>query len=164
MGIWDLKTPRPSSESILVRPKVYSHLFETPTGLDFIQARHGFTHFDHAEARWARTHGQGERKARESAAKKILQEQLHTAIRTLLTTGEVKYMGKPRPTTWREAVLGDREVGEFLSSFPTATLARDPAMEVGPDGRLHWKPLGPDENVAMTEFAMAHSKIDTSEE
>ena len=52
LGCWEMETPEPSVESVLVRPKVYSHKFSTPdpkTGSMYKAARHGFARFGATE-------------------------------------------------------------------------------------------------------------------
>jgi len=113
LGQFFCETDVASVESVLVRPKVYSHDY----GEDIKQAKHGVT-------RWA-------------AGKNAL----HVALGELLDRGETTYHSKAAPRKLREAVRTDALVGEFISHDVTLKLAANPHTHVDGSGVVHWRPV-----------------------
>lgn len=169
LGLWELKTPEPSIESLMVRPKVYSHLFADGT---VMQARHGFARFGATGEDLATAYlDQWHRVLREihagafleaAAAQRALQRfedallapnlvssqdtslharehAFHEALRTLVTTGKVLYQGRAAPRKLKESLVSGREIGEFNSRVFEALLAEDPNTFRDPEGRTRWK-------------------------
>lgn len=157
IGIWEEECPEPSVESVLVRPKLYSHLFNakppeprsgasdvgpTPDPAsppqEFKQAKHGFAKF-HTPAVEAAHKSRGTREERAKAANLERKRGLHAAMRELLESGVFEYATRRSPRRLREAIVHNLEVGEFTSREMKMVLARDPNTVTGVDGIVRWK-------------------------
>jgi DNA polymerase type B, organellar and viral len=159
IGIWEEECPEPSVESVLVRPKLYSHLFnakpsESRNGAstsdsrpapdpisppqEFKQAKHGFAKF-HTPAVEAAHKSRGTREERAKAANLERKRGLHAAMRELLESGVFEYVTRRSPRRLREAIVHNLEVGEFTSREMKMVLARDPNTVTGADGIVRWK-------------------------
>lgn len=169
LGVWELETPEPSIESVLVRPKVYSHLFADGT---VKQARHGFARFGatgpdlagawfdqmdrflrefHAGAmlearaahraleRFEKAIHSPDLVASEDASSESRALAFHEALRSLVTTGRVMYQGRASPRKIKEALVSGREVGVFNSRVFESMLAEDPNTYRDDQGRTRWK-------------------------
>lgn len=139
IGGWVEETPAPSVESLLVRPKVYSHKFADGT---YKQARHGFAKFHTPEV--GRILGDGTRNVEErvEAARKEREAALHEAMRMLLRGDRVEYRTRPSPRRLREALVSGKPVGEFVSRLIKLGREPDPNTEVGADGYVRWREGG----------------------
>ena len=124
LGQWFCEADAPSSESVLVRPKVYSHRF--PDG-SHKQAKHGFSKFPRPDVHKS----VDKKKAAESA--------LHEAIRELVTEGTLSYMSRKAPRRLRAAVRNGGEVGEFVQSEVELILRQDPNTWKDSEGVVRWK-------------------------
>ena len=170
IGIWEEECPDPSEESILVRPKLYSHKFvaehqfkDQKSGEpicktckltfhesvelnhdDFCtiykQAKHGFAKFHDPLVEEI----QRSRGARDSRGRKMAHARkirLHEAMRNLLTTGSHEYRTRSAPRRLRAAIAHGLTVGEFTSEPMKMILTPDPNTERGEGGETRWKRL-----------------------
>lgn len=114
IGCWELETKRPSIESVLVRPKMYSHRL----GLDsFKQAKHGFSKYPNG------------------------QSVLHEVMKQIISRGNpVEYESKASPRKLREALIQKKEIGEFIRRDIQVSFVQDPNM-YQVDGINLWKPM-----------------------
>lgn len=144
LGTWESETPDPSTESVFVRPKVYSHAFaKADKGGSFHkQAKHGFARFDSPAVQLALSQTNEPREERFKKASVLRQANLHDAMKTLLTTGHYAYDAKRSPRKLREAIRSGLPVGEFTSRPMNMTLAPDPNTWTDEDGYVHWTRLG----------------------
>jgi hypothetical protein len=131
LGQWFCESPSPSVESVLSRPKVYSHHFapERSAELDaradakpgkpeaykpsYKQAKHGFTRF-FVPATEPPAVGPPARGPAE----------LHAVMIQLLAEGVYTYTTRAAPRKLRESVIRGREVGEFVS-YPVTLVRKD---------------------------------------
>jgi hypothetical protein len=168
LGIWELETPVPSIESVLVRPKVYSHVFDQ--GMK--QARHGFARFgatpgdlvgayadqlsrvlrevqggrflearsaQRALERFEKALGSEDLAVSDDASMEARQQAFHEALRTLVTTGSVSYQGRATPRKLKESLVTGKEIGEFNSRVFESMLTEDPNTFRDAEGRTRWK-------------------------
>ena len=139
LGIWEEECPEPSTESILVRPKLYSHAFRDKDEKSakrvadghvvfetkYKQAKHGFAKFDHPDV--AAAAGQkGTREDRAAVAARTRLAKLHLAMGQLLGTGVYSYDSRMSPRKLKEAIASGTEVGEFCSRPMLMNLTSDP--------------------------------------
>jgi hypothetical protein len=152
LGTWEEETPEPSIESLLVRPKVYSHAFAKPFkgGSKHKQAKHGFARFHTPAVDAKRREGSpidllGEGPTiplEERAARgfRVSEGELHEAMRTLLLSGAYAYDARKAPRKLREAIRSGLPVGEFVPRAMRMTLAPDPNTWKDEHGFIHWAP------------------------
>lgn len=124
LGQWFCEASAPSSESIFVRPKVYSHRF--PDG-SHKQAKHGFSKFPRPDVHKATT------------AKRAAESALHEAIRELVLEGTLVYMSRRAPRRLRSAARNGGEVGEFIQSEVELMVRQDPNTWRDDEGVVRWK-------------------------
>lgn len=135
LGTWEEETPSPSTESILVRPKVYSHAFAAEKHK---QAKHGFARFHTPEVEKAMRDAAIPREEREKNVSAVRATELHEAMRTLYTTGSYAYDARRAPRKLREAIRTGLPVGEFVPRAMAMTLAPDPNTWKDDRGFVHW--------------------------
>jgi len=111
LGQWFCESPGPSVESVLARPKVYSHLFADGS---LKQAKHGFSKWPDSK------------------------RELHTMLRHFTLKGSATYTTKPAPRKLRAAGLTDQQVGEFIANEVTLVLAPDPNTWRDEHGNVRW--------------------------
>jgi hypothetical protein len=151
LGIWEEECDTPSVESVLVRPKLYSHKFVgvekakrpwNPEGITFKQAKHGFAKFHSPHVESALKDTQVPREKRSERAAFERQRGLHEAMRELHESGTFAYATRRSPRRLKEAVKNGTEVGEFTSREMTMILSRDPNTWLDQDGVVRWIPEG----------------------
>jgi hypothetical protein len=116
LGQFFCEVDAPTKESILVRPKVYSH--DLGDG-DFKQAKHGVSKFPDSKAA------------------------LHEACRSLLDQSTYTYDTKASPRKMREAIRTDSIIGEFVSHQVTLNFIMNPHTKLDENNTIHWLPLHP---------------------
>lgn len=146
LGSWEQESDEPSVESLLVRPKLYSHKF--PDKLNkktgkmepvFKQAKHGFAKF-HTLAIEAtmKDMGLGTREARTAAAELVRSAELHRAMREVYERGEFTYTTRPAPLKLRTAIKSGRTPGRFESRLMKMMATTDPNNYLASDGLVRW--------------------------
>lgn len=155
LGAWEEETKGATFESILVRPKVYSHDIgpETPAFLEkragnpnliwerYKQAKHGFSKF-HSPAIEKLLREKGialPERAKNARRRRALD--LHEAMRILLREKTYFYTQKEAPRKLRESVRSGLPVGVFISREMDLTLKPDPNTWTDESGTVRWKPL-----------------------
>jgi hypothetical protein len=139
LGTWAADLPKPSTESIYVRPKRYSHKYwnEKKNCFSYKQATHGMTRYQppkiHPYA---------------SAA-----EAVHEEMRSMLEGKVVFYETRRAPRKGREAVRTRETVGEFVSHAVYVRNDPVPNTYLGADGRVRWVDLDSVEGVNETREA-----------
>lgn len=126
LGKWFCETNAGSVESVLCRPKVYSHAF--PDG-SFKQAKHGFSSFP-------RVKDDDEKVAKQKTAKL-----LHDAIASLTVERKVAYTSRSVPRKLKAAVREGKIVGEFISHEIEMIFKQDPNTIVDEEGNVRWLTL-----------------------
>jgi hypothetical protein len=126
LGKWFCETNSGSTESVLCRPKVYSHQF--PDG-SFKQAKHGFASFP-------RVKDEDEKVAKQKTA-----QLLHDAIASLTIERKVSYKTRPSPRKLKAAVREGKVVGEFVSHEIEMIFRQDPNTYVDENGDVRWLTL-----------------------
>lgn len=147
LGSWDEESTTPSIESLLVRPKVYSHVF--PEGaldnkgkkLQCKQATHGFSKFYSLEAGLADKNTALSKEDRKKKANAIKKAQIHEHMRTIISGKTSKYITKSAPRKLRESVRSGKEVGEFISREVILGQVEDPNTWTDENGYVRWLPL-----------------------
>jgi hypothetical protein len=114
LGKWECESSAPTVESVLARPKLYSHKFPDGT---YKQAKHGFSRFPTDDA------------------------ELHRAIGALARGESYSYDTRATPRKLREAVLSGAPVGEFTSRKMTMGLKPDPNTWKDENGIIRWLTL-----------------------
>lgn len=144
LGTWEEETSNASEESILVRPKVYTHCFpegtKDPKGkaVTFKQAKHGFARFHTDAIEQAARDPSIPREEREKRLTTLRASELHEGMRTLYQTGAYAYNARRSPRKLREAIRSGLPVGEFISRPMAMTLAPDPNTWRDNEGFVHW--------------------------
>jgi hypothetical protein len=133
LGGWELETPTPSVESVLVKPKVYSHRFADGS---YKQAVHGFVKYDTPDLEALRASALP-REEKAKRARSIKAEALHQAFSRLLEGLEVTWNTRRSPRKLRQALVQHRTVGEFVSQPVKACHNPDPNTDFR-DGWVHW--------------------------
>jgi hypothetical protein len=148
LGSWAEESTAPSEESILVRPKVYSHRFpegtlDAPGGksLRYKQAKHGFAKFHSPEIERLLRDISKSRDDRQKSAKGERSDAIHEAMRVIISGNTVTYDTRRSPRRLREAVRGGKEVGEFISREVRLSSVDDPNTFKDDKGFVRWKPL-----------------------
>jgi hypothetical protein len=151
LGAWECETEGGSVESLLLRPKVYSHKLEEKTGgISYKQAHHGFARFwtgalDKVAA--SRVTGLSDEEARKEEKriskemKRVKGEELHRAMGELLDSGTFDYISRKAPVKIKEAIRRGVEPGEFLSREMKVVLTSDPNTWTDREGIIRWKPF-----------------------
>ena len=125
IGQWASETKEPSVESILVRPKMYSHKFADGT---YKQAKHGFAKF-----------GIKEKGEKDQDFQNRIAAELHEALRRVLHGETVGYTTRAAPRRLVESVKTGKEIGDFVQRWIEVNAVYDPNLELGPDGINRWK-------------------------
>lgn len=146
LGAWEIESPAPSVESVLVRPKVYSHLY--PDG-SYKQARHGFAKFHSPSIEAILRDGSIPGEERGRLVQRQRQKEIHEAMKLMLSGKTVVYDTKSAPRKIREAVRAGTQVGEFVSREMVMTLTPDPNTWEDADGNIRWKRFGWEDDVAL---------------
>ena len=116
LGRWESDSERASSESIIVRPKVYSHKFVKDDGsVEYKQAFHGFSRYTCPEAEAARKDASLSLAERGSKAKEIRNAAIHEDMKRLVAGEKVEYVTRPAPRKGRTAAITGELAGEFVS-------------------------------------------------
>jgi DNA polymerase type B, organellar and viral len=135
LGCWEDETPAPSEESLLIRPKLYSHRF--PDG-GFKQAKHGFAKFHTPEVETVLRDMSLGRDERIKKANRIRAGEQHRAMRAVYEKGYFEYMTRPAPLKLRTAIKSGRNPGQFESRLMKMMATTDPNNYLGEDGFVHW--------------------------
>lgn len=148
LGAWEEETSLPSEESVLVRPKVYSHRFPVGTvGSDgkpvrYKQAVHGFAKFHTPAIDLAMRDVSVPADKRRAHVAEVKGAEQHRAMRALLAGEEFTYTSKKAPRKLKESVLSGKEAGEFVATDVTLRPTLDPNVRKGSDGVVRWKKFG----------------------
>ena len=132
LGAWEEEDNSPSLDSVLVRPKVYSHRYakgSLPKGKTFKQAKHGFAKF----------HTKAVADAKPSERAEVFTSELHLAMLALQAGRKVAYVTKPSPRKVKEAVRSGKPVGEFTPREITLGNPTDPNTRLTERGFVLWK-------------------------
>ena len=141
LGSWEEECPEPSVESLLVRPKLYSHRFpegSLPKGGTYKQAKHGFARFHTPEVEAALRDMSLPRDKRLKRAEEVREKELHRAMRQLYDTGEFSYETRAAPLRLRTAIKSGRTPGRFETHLMKMMATKDPNNYLGEDGLVHW--------------------------
>ena len=147
LGSWTEESNEPSVESVLVRPKVYSHRFgpnakdNNGKALTFKQAKHGFAKYHSPAIEAILRDGTVPRDERTKNAAFRRQSEMHEAMKIIQSGVPVEYRTRSSPRRLREAVRHGGEVGEFVSRKVKLACVVDPNTEVDETGFVRWKPL-----------------------
>jgi hypothetical protein len=144
LGAWEQESDEPSLESILVRPKLYSHHF--PDVVDksgssepcYKQAKHGFAKFHTPKVDAALRDMTLARQARIKIAEAVRASELHEAMRAVHTAGSYSYETRAAPLKLRTAIRSGRTPGRFESRPMKLMATGDPNNYLGEDGFIHW--------------------------
>lgn len=139
LGRWAADSPGASVESVIVRPKVYSHKFVSPDGaVSYKQAFHGLAKFTCVEAEMVRKDGSRPREERDALARALRQENLHEQMKALLRNEPVAYLTKPSPRRGRAAAISGETVGEFSSRIVAINNPPVFGTTLEPSGWVRW--------------------------
>ena len=138
LGSWTEETPEPSVESVLVRPKLYSH--RMPDGT-YKQAKHGFAKYHTPEIDVVLHDTSLSPEDRQETAGKIRKQALHEAMLEIVGGTTHTYRTRKSPRRLREALATGKQVGEFVSRVVSVSMVRDPNTYIDTSGRNRWKPL-----------------------
>ena len=141
LGSWEEECPEPSLESILVRPKLYSHKFHEgslPKGGTYKQARHGFAKFHTPAIAEILRDMKLPRAERMKKAEKMRQAELHRGMRAVYEKGEFEYDTRPAPLRLRTAIKSGRTPGRFETRLIKMMQTTDPNNYLGDDQLIHW--------------------------
>jgi hypothetical protein len=148
LGSWAEESTAPSKESLLVRPKVYSHHFaegtlDKPNGspLQYKQAKHSFSKFDSVAIQSANRDISVTKEERGKKAKNLVMSEQHACMREIIEGKKIGYDTKPAPRKLREAVRSGKEVGEFISRHVELGAVPDPNTWTDKNGYVRWLPL-----------------------
>lgn len=114
LGQWFCESPGPSAESVLARPKVYSHLFDDGS---VKQAKHGFSKWPSSKT------------------------DLHAMLRSFTIEGTATYTTRAAPRKLRAAVIAGQQVGEFVAGEVRLMLTPDPNTWRDDRGVVRWLTL-----------------------
>lgn len=131
----------PSSESILVRPKVYSHRVDgAKHGPEYKQAKHGFTAYDEPDPPHRPGFTVETWRTYVGEHPELRGRRYHALLAQLVRDGSANYTPRARPRQLREAVYHSKPVGEFTTPDDgvTAVLAPDPNTWKDARGFVRW--------------------------
>ncbi len=133
--------PNPTTESIIVRPKRYSHRYLDAKGkIAYKNATHGMARFTTAAAEAAlhdTTLGLEERGER---ARDLRNEGIHEAMRDMLDARIVGYDTRRAPVKGRTAAMGKAIAGKFMSRHVEVKNPPVLGTEKTEEGWIRWQP------------------------
>jgi len=145
LGSWEEECPEPSIESLLVRPKLYSHHFPDKKNKDtglyeplYKQAQHGLAKFHTPAVEAALKDMSLPREERLRKASFVRASELHRAMREIYEKQSFEYWTKPAPLRLKTAIKSGRTPGRFETRLMKMTATTDPNNYLGEDGLIHW--------------------------
>ena len=137
LGRWESDSASPSTESVIVRPKVYSHRFINPDGsVEYKQAFHGFARYTCPEAEAARKDASIPLDERGARAKDLRAAAIHEDMKRLIAGEKVDYVTRPAPRKGRTAAITGELAGEFITR--KVTVVNPPVFGAFVDPRDGW--------------------------
>ena len=144
LGTWEVDAEKPSVESIVVRPKRYSHYFGPTPDLKKIpykQASHGLARFDCPEAQEALNDTDLSKIERGYKARALRAAALHDAMRALHEGRRPGYISRAAPVKGRSAARGMGVPGAFVTRAIWAENTPVAGTWQDESGLVRWAPL-----------------------
>ena len=139
LGRWESDSTSPSVETVIVRPKVYSHRFEEEGGVvEYKQALHGFSRYTSPEAEAARKNTALSVEDRGKEARDVRRSSLHEDMRRLVLGENVAYVTRPAPRRGRTAAISGEVAGEFVTKRVEVVNPPVFGTEMGEGGYARW--------------------------
>lgn len=161
LGTWMPESPAPSTESVVCRPKRYSHKFVLPAGTPpkayagmpsrvletgeiecYKQAIHGFSKYTTPDAELAMKDTSIPKKARAEKAAFLRAQAMHEEMKKMVAGAEMRFETKRSPRKGRTVARAGGIAGEFVSR--TVVARNEPVLHtrMREDGWVEWSELG----------------------